>query len=66
MFRATKWITTAAHDSWVLKDGKWTEIKAPESLKGKGVVRPGLKNDLAASLKLENLPKGAESVNMGH
>lgn len=42
----------------VLRDGKWTEIKGPESLKGKGwVVRPGLKNDLAASLKLENLPK---------
>jgi len=58
MFRAAKWITTAAHDSWVQKDGKWTEIKGPESLKGKGwVVRPGPKNDLAASLKLENLPK---------
>jgi hypothetical protein len=42
----------------VLRDGKWTEIKGPESLKGKGwVVRPGLKNDLAASLKLKNLPK---------
>jgi hypothetical protein len=50
----------------VLKsDGKWTEIKGPESLDGKGLaVRQGLKNDLAASLKLESLPKGPEATNM--
>jgi len=51
----------------VLKsDGKWTEIKGPESLDGKGLaVRQGLKNDLSTSLKLEGLPKGAEATNMG-
>lgn len=50
----------------VLKsDGKWAEIKGPESLEGKGLaVRQGLKNDLAASMKLENLPKAAEATNM--
>ena len=50
----------------VLKsNGKWTEIKGPESLDGKGMaVRQGLKNDLNSSLKMEGLPKGAESTNM--
>jgi hypothetical protein len=50
----------------VLKsDGKWTEIKGPESLDGKGMaVRQGLKNDLNSSLKMEGLPKGAEATNM--
>jgi hypothetical protein len=49
----------------VLKNNKWTEIKGPESLAGKGLaVRQGIKNDLATSLKLEGIPKGAESTNM--
>jgi hypothetical protein len=50
----------------VLKsDGKWTEIKGPESLDGKGVaVRQGIKNNLSTSLKMEGLPQGAESTNM--
>lgn len=52
----------------VLKnDGKWVDIKGPESLEGKGLaVRQGLKNNLAASLKLERLTQGPESTNMGH
>lgn len=40
----------------VLKsDGKWIEIKAPESLDGKGwvAVRQGLKNNLELALKME-------------
>lgn len=39
----------------VLKsDGKWTEIKGPEGLEGKGwVVRRGFKNNIAATLKME-------------
>jgi len=39
----------------VLKsDGKWTEIKGPESLEGKGwAIRRGLKNSMEASLKME-------------
>jgi hypothetical protein len=51
----------------VLKsDGKWTEIKGPESLDGKGwAVRNGSKNDLGSSLKVEGMLKGAESTNMG-
>ena len=50
----------------VLKsDGKWTDIKGPESLEGKGwAVRQGLRNDLNASLKLENIQHGAEATNM--
>jgi hypothetical protein len=48
----------------ILKDDKWTEIKGPESLAGKGwAVRQGLKNNLEASLKLEER-NGAETVNM--
>ncbi|HYJ04041.1 MAG TPA: hypothetical protein VEX43_02840 [Chthoniobacterales bacterium] len=50
----------------VLKNDKWTEIQGPESLAGKGIaVRRGIKNDTASSIKLEGLPKGAESTNMG-
>jgi hypothetical protein len=51
----------------VLKnDGKWVEIKGPESLDGKGIaVRRGIKNDLATSMKLERLTTGAEATNMG-
>lgn len=39
----------------VLKaDGKWTEIKGPEGLEGKGwVIRSGFKNNLDAALKME-------------
>jgi hypothetical protein len=39
----------------VLKaDGKWTDIKGPESLEGKGwVVRNGFKNNFEASLRME-------------
>jgi hypothetical protein len=50
----------------VLKsDGKWVEIKGPESLDGKGMaVRQGIKNNLSTSLKMEGLPQGAESTNM--
>ena len=50
----------------VLKsDGKWTEIKGPESLDGKGMaVRQGIKNDLSSSLRTEGLAQGAESTNM--
>ena len=50
----------------VLKsDGKWTEIKGPESLDGKGmVVRQGIKNNLSTSLKMEGLPQGPEATNM--
>jgi len=50
----------------VLKsDGKWTEIKGPESLDGKGwAVRQGIKNDLDTTLKLEGVPRGAESTIM--
>jgi hypothetical protein len=51
----------------VLKsDGKWTEIKGPESLDGKGwAVRSGSKNDLNSSLKVEGMLKGAEATNTG-
>lgn len=49
----------------VLKDNKWTEIKGPESLDGKGIaVRRGIKNSLRDSLRLEGNPQAAESVNM--
>lgn len=35
-------------------DGKWTEIKGPEGLEGKGwAVRQGVKNNLELSLKME-------------
>lgn len=48
----------------VLKADKWTEIKGPESLQGKGwAIRRGMKNNLEASLKLE-MRAGAETVNM--
>jgi hypothetical protein len=43
----------------VLKaDGKWTEIKGPPGLEGKGwaVRAPGLRNNLAATLKMERIP----------
>ena len=39
----------------VLKaDGKWTEIKGPEGLEGKGwVIRRGIKQNMEATLKME-------------
>jgi hypothetical protein len=43
----------------VLKsDGKWTEIRGPEGLQGKGwaVRGVGLRNNLAATLKMEKIP----------
>jgi hypothetical protein len=43
----------------VLKaDGKWTDIKGPPGLEGEGwaVRSPGFRNDIKASLKLENIP----------
>src|SRR5688572_10114426 len=50
----------------ILKDDKWTEIKGPESLDGKGIaVRRGLRNNLSTSLKMEGLGIAAESVNQG-
>lgn len=49
----------------VLKADKWTEIKGPESLQGKGwAVRQSLKNNFEANRRLD-LRVGAESVNMG-
>jgi hypothetical protein len=48
----------------ILKDNKWTEIKGPESLDGKGIaVRRGIKNSLSTSLKMEGLGQGAEATN---
>jgi hypothetical protein len=51
----------------ILKDNKWSEIKGPESLDGKGwAVRQGLKNSFSALKKLEIIGhEGAESTNMG-
>ena len=41
----------------ILKADKWTEIKGPDSLDGKGwAVRRGLRNNLNASLLVEKLP----------
>ena len=50
----------------VLKnDGKWVDIKGPDTLEGKGwAVRQGIRNDLGSALKLENRPGGAETTNM--
>jgi hypothetical protein len=48
-----------------LKNNKWTEIKGPASLDGKGIaVRQGLKNDVNTSLKMEGLGLAAEATNM--
>ena len=50
----------------ILKGDKWTEIKGPESLDGKGwAVRQGTKNNLNTALKMESLPKGPEATNFG-
>ena len=47
-----------------LKANKWTEIKGPESLQGKGwAVRQGIKNDLKHSLKIEGWSLAAEATN---
>jgi hypothetical protein len=51
----------------VLKsDGKWTEIKGPESLEGKGwAVRRGPKDSLEATVKFDMLQsRGPEASNM--
>jgi hypothetical protein len=48
----------------VLKNNKWTEIKGPESLQGKGwAVRQRMRNDLDTTLKVERPVSGAESTN---
>jgi len=51
----------------VLKNDKWTEIKGPESLQGKGVaVRRGGKNSGMDALRTERITStGAEAVNYG-
>jgi hypothetical protein len=40
------------------RDGKWTEIMGPEGLQGKGwaVRSSGLRSNMEATLKMENLP----------
>lgn len=49
----------------ILKNNKWSEIKGPESLQGKGwTVRQGIKNDFNSALKLERTSQGAEGTNM--
>lgn len=49
----------------VLQGGKWTEIKGPAGLDGKGIaVRQGIRNNLNASLKLEGMGLAAEATNM--
>jgi hypothetical protein len=46
------------------RDGKWTEIKGPEGLEGKGwAVKQG-PNSSPDALRLEVKPQGAESTNM--
>jgi hypothetical protein len=46
------------------RDGKWTDIKGPEGLEGKGwAVKQG-PNTGPDTLRLEMKPKGAESTNM--
>ena len=48
----------------ILKNDKWTEIKGPESLAGKGwAVRQNNKNNVDAALKLE-IRNATETVNM--
>ena len=50
----------------VLKNNKWTEIKGPASLDGKGIaVRQGIKNDVNLSLRMEGLGLAAEATNGG-
>ena len=50
----------------ILKDEKWSEIRGPESLAGKGwAVRQGLRNSMDTVRKLETIGQPAEAVNMG-
>ena len=50
----------------ILKDEKWSEIRGPESLAGKGwAVRQGLRNRLETVTKLETIASPAEAVNNG-
>jgi hypothetical protein len=50
----------------ILKDEKWSEIKGPESLAGKGwAVRQGLRNSMDAVRKLESVASPAEAVANG-
>ena len=49
----------------ILKDDKWSEIRGPESLAGKGwAVRQGLRNQIETVTKLEMIGQPAEAVNM--
>ena len=49
----------------ILKAGKWTEIKGPESLAGKGwAVRQSVKNNFEASLRVW-MTAGAEGGGNG-
>jgi hypothetical protein len=49
----------------ILKNERWSEIKGPASLDGKGwAVRQGQKNSFSALKKLEIIGQGAESTNM--
>ncbi|HYJ04045.1 MAG TPA: hypothetical protein VEX43_02860 [Chthoniobacterales bacterium] len=50
----------------ILKDEKWSEIRGPESLAGKGwAVRQGLRNSIEAVKKLETIGQPAEAVGNG-
>ena len=50
----------------ILKDEKWSEIRGPESLAGKGwAVRQSARNDFNVVRKLETIASGPEAVNMG-
>ena len=51
----------------VLKDdGKWVDIKGPDTLEGKGIaVRQGIRNDLKANMKLDMMGTGSEVNNYG-
>jgi hypothetical protein len=49
----------------ILKAGKWSEIKGPEGLAGKGwAVRQNVKNNFEANMRVW-MRAGAEGVNMG-
>lgn len=50
----------------ILKDEKWSEIRGPESLAGKGwAVRQGLRNRIETVTKLETIGQPAEAVGNG-
>jgi hypothetical protein len=49
----------------ILKDDKWSEIRGPESLAGKGWAVRQPRNDFNMVRKLETIASPAEAVNMG-